>query len=95
MESNLESHMYKRWNETILYYKIPVITTPKQKAFEIIVGKGENAGNQHFFPFPTMFSYLLDTKITVKVKPGKSFAFAYNLVQSTILLFNPFPNDKL
>ena len=21
-----------------------------------IVGKGENAGNQHFFPYPTMFS---------------------------------------
>ena len=23
---------------------------------ENIVGKGENAGYQHFFPFPTMFS---------------------------------------
>ena len=23
---------------------------------ENIVGKGENAGNQHFLPFPTMFS---------------------------------------
>ena len=23
---------------------------------ENIVAKGENAGNQHFFPFPTMFS---------------------------------------
>ena len=23
---------------------------------ENIVGKGQNAGNQHFFPFPTMFS---------------------------------------
>ena len=29
------------------------------KASKIIVGKGENVGNQHFFPFPTMFSFKL------------------------------------
>ena len=29
-----------------LYHKIQVLTTLKNKAFENIVGKGENAGNQ-------------------------------------------------
>ena len=30
---------------------------------EKIVGKGENAGIQHFFPFPTMFSKALCFKV--------------------------------
>ena len=29
--------------------------TLNEKSFENIVGKGENAGNQHFLLFPTMF----------------------------------------
>ena len=32
-----------------------------------IVGKGENAGNQHFFPFPTMFSKTLAFRV-VKIQ---------------------------
>ena len=32
-----------------------LFTTLKNKPFENSVGKGENAGNQHFYPFPTMF----------------------------------------
>ena len=32
-----------------------LLTTLKNKAFENIVGKGEDAGNYHFSPFPTMF----------------------------------------
>ena len=32
-----------------------LLMTLKKKAFENIVGKGENAGNQHFLPFPTFF----------------------------------------
>ena len=28
------------------------------KPFKNVVEKGDNAGNQHFFPFPTMFSNL-------------------------------------
>ena len=27
-----------------------------EKVIENIVGKGENAGNQHFLPFPAIFS---------------------------------------
>ena len=33
----------------------------EKKAFENIMGKRENAGNQHFLLFPTMFSTLPST----------------------------------
>ena len=32
-----------------------MLTNLKKKAFENIVGKGENAGNQHFLLFPQLF----------------------------------------
>ena len=32
-----------------------LLTTLKRKAYENIVGKGENAGNQHFLLFPQCF----------------------------------------
>ena len=32
------------------------LTMLKKKAFENIVGKGENAGNQHFLLFPQYFT---------------------------------------
>ena len=32
-----------------------LLTTPREKTFENIVGKGENAGNQHFLLFPQCF----------------------------------------
>ena len=32
-----------------------ILTTLKQMAFENIVGKGENHGNQHFLLFPQCF----------------------------------------
>ena len=35
----------------------------KKNPFENIVGKGENAYNQHFFHLPTMFSPLLRKKL--------------------------------
>ena len=41
------------------YNTIRLFTTLRKKAFENIVGKGENAGNQHFLLFPAMFSFLL------------------------------------
>ena len=58
-----------------------------KKPFENIVGKGENAGNQHFLLFPAMFS----------IHPKKTFffdvtfillsAYAFNLDQSKNLSF--------
>ena len=39
-----------------LYYTIPTFNDPeKERPFENIVGKGENAGNQHFPLFPKYF----------------------------------------
>ena len=41
-----------------LYHTIPTLNSimkKKKKAFENIVGKGENAGNQHFHLFPQCF----------------------------------------
>ena len=35
--------------------KMPFINDPYKKPFENIVGKGENAGNQHFLLFPPCF----------------------------------------
>ena len=40
------------------YRTILTFNEPGNEAFENIVGKGGNAGNQLFFPFPTMFSTL-------------------------------------
>ena len=38
-----------------LYHTIPTVNDPEKEAFENIVGKGENAGNQHFLLFPLCF----------------------------------------
>ena len=35
-----------------LYHTILTLNDPEKKPFENIVGKGENAGNQHFLLFP-------------------------------------------
>ena len=45
------------------------------KKVENIVGKGENAGNQHFLFFPTMFSTSLKTNFTFSVRFTLSNAF--------------------
>ena len=39
----------------ILYHIMLNLATLKEKAFENIVGKGENVGNQHFLLFPQCF----------------------------------------
>ena len=38
-----------------LYHTIPSYNNPWKKPFEIIIGKGENAGNQHFLLIPQCF----------------------------------------
>ena len=38
-----------------LYSTIPTFSYPRRKSFENILRKGENAGNQHFLPFPRHF----------------------------------------
>ena len=39
------------------YHTIPTLMTLGKKTFENIVGKGENAGNQHFLLFPHCFLF--------------------------------------
>ena len=39
----------------ILFHTILTFDDPVKEAFENIVGKGENAGNQHFLLFPQCF----------------------------------------
>ena len=39
----------------ILYHTIPTFNDLENEAFENIVRKGENAGNQHFLLFPQCF----------------------------------------
>ena len=54
---------------------------------ENIVGKGENAGKQHFPSFPTMFSALPKTNFNFSAKFNLSSANAFNLVRSKTVLF--------
>ena len=61
--------------------------TPKKKALENTVGKGENAGNQHFLLFPTVFSTLSKREIIILANYNLSSANAFNLVKSKTLSF--------
>ena len=63
-----------------------LLTTLRKNAFENIMGKGENAGNQHFLLFP-QFSTLLKTNFYVWAIFILSSADAFNLDQSKILSF--------
>ena len=70
------------------YHTIPTLTTPPtEKAFENIVEKGENAGNQHFLLSPKMFSTFLKTNSNFSATFDLSYTNAFSLDQSTILSF--------
>ena len=47
-----------------LSHRIPTLKTLSNTSMSLenIVGKGENAGKHHYFPFPTLFSTLLRKK---------------------------------
>ena len=47
-----------------LYNTIPILTPMERKAFENILEKGENAGNQHFLLFPQCFLFF-QTRISI------------------------------
>ena len=53
--------------------------TLRKKKFKNTLGKGENAGNQHFSPFPTMSSTLL--------KPNFNCSFTFILLSANALNF--------
>ena len=69
-------------NSLTLYLTVKLLMTLWNKSFENTVGKGENAGNQHFFlsphcflPFPKQISIFSVTFILLS-------ANAFNLDQS-------------
>ena len=69
-----------------LYQAIPFNDLEK-KPFENNVGKGENAGNQHFLLFPTMFSTLPSINFSFLVTLMLPYANDFNFDQSKILSF--------
>ena len=71
-----------------LPHKSRPLTTQRKKTFEKIVGKGENAGNQHFLLFQQCFSIFTKTKFKIGVKFSLSSAIAFNLNMFKFLLFN-------
>ena len=58
-----------------------------KEVFESIVEKGENAGNQHFLKFSTMFSTHHQTHFNFSTTFILSSANAFNLDQSIVLSF--------
>ena len=64
-----------------------LLTTLYNKPFENIVGKGENAGNQHFLLFPQCFLPFPKQVSFFSVTFILSSANAFNLDQSKILSF--------
>ena len=66
------------FNRLTLYHTIVTFNNPETRAFENIVRKGENAGNQHFLLFPTMFSTL--------PKPNLNFSFTCMLSSAKLML---------
>ena len=84
-----------------LSHTIPTFYDPTKESFENILGKGENAGNQHFLLFPTILFTLPKTIFSFSVKVILSSANAFNLNLSLISSFvkevnSPFSNkDQL
>ena len=69
-----------------LYQTIPILTVLMNKALENTVGKGENAGDQHFLLFHSITT-LSKREIVILGMLNLSSSNAFNLVLSNILLF--------
>ena len=61
--------------------------TLDKRSLENTEGKGENAGNQHFLLFSTVFSTLSKRENVILATFKLSSANAFNLVMSKILFF--------
>ena len=64
------------------------------KALENTGGKGENVGNQHFLPFPPVFSILSKGGMVILATFNLSSANAFHLVKSKILSFSKRLNKR-
>ena len=66
-----------------LYHTTPTLTTLKMEPVENIVGKGENAGDQHFHLFPQCFL------------PIKNFYFQVSFILSSASASNLYRSKKM
>ena len=64
-----------------LYNTILTFNDPEKESLENIVTKRENAGYQHFAPFPTIISTLAQTNFNFSVKFILSSPNAFNFVK--------------
>ena len=80
----ISKHFLQIQQSLTLYHTIP---TQRKKALENTVGKGENAGNQHFLLFPTVFSTLSKREIIIVTTSILSSTTAFNLDKAKILSF--------
>ena len=73
--------LYKRFKYFLtLCQTIPSSKTLQNKAFENIVGKGENAGNQHFLLFPQCFlPYLTLSQTSPGFYMSPFFSFSHSV----------------
>ena len=78
--------------ELSLFNTILTIIDPKKEAFENIVGKGENAGNQHFSVSQTILVLFMIMLLSVNPFPNKPW---FLRVCSTSLLKTLWEKEKL
>ena len=72
------------------------LTTLRKKAFENIMGKGENVGNNPFLLFPQYFLSFPKTNFSIWDTIILSSANAFSLAKSKILSCGKeLPNDKI
>ena len=76
------SRVVKSRDSVVVPYNLQVLTALRRKSFENIVGKGENAGNQHFLLFPAVFSSIPKTNFIFFVVFVLSSANAFSLDKS-------------
>ena len=74
----------------LVLFVITLLTTLRKKAFENILGIGENAGNQHFLLFQQSFLYFSKQISTFKLHLfcRLRFAKAFNLEECKFLSFS-------
>ena len=75
------------FGKELILHTIPSFSNHAEKTLENIVGKGENAGNQHFLPFPHSFSYYHRPILSFEIYKICLLQIAFNLDQSKIVWF--------
>ena len=89
----MDAHTYTELNNYLLLTasrldRKQLKTTLTNRAFEIIVRRGENTGYHPFLLFPIIFSTLSKTNIVIQGILNLSSAKAFDMDQSKILSFS-------